>query len=316
MKTIAFHSNQLGIRGTEVALYDYARYNEEILGNKSYIISCAKADLATLKKFQNRFEVFLYDKFQDCFNFVEDKNIGYVYYIKAGDNDGKLIPGVKNLIHVVFQNKDVHGDKYAYVSNWLASKMDMEDSYVPHIVSLPEPQTNYREQLGIPEKNVVVGRYGGYGEFDLPFVYEEIYNVLQLRSDATFLFMNTRPFGPDHPNIIHVNGTPNLQNKSNFINTCDYMIHGRNHGESFGLAICEFLYGGKPVISWKNGLDKHHINLLGDKGIWYETPMHLNGILNSLNKQHEGITSYECKMLVEQFSPKNVMERFDKIFLK
>ncbi len=47
MKSVAFHSNQLGIRGTEVALYDYARYNEEILGNKSYIISCSTADLAT-----------------------------------------------------------------------------------------------------------------------------------------------------------------------------------------------------------------------------------------------------------------------------
>ena len=31
MKNVAFHSNQLGIRGTEVALYDYALYNETIL---------------------------------------------------------------------------------------------------------------------------------------------------------------------------------------------------------------------------------------------------------------------------------------------
>lgn len=315
MKTIAFHSNQLGIRGTEVALYDYAHYNEEILHNKSYIISCAKSDLATLKKFENRFEVFLYANFEECFNFVKEKNIDHVYYIKAGDNDGKVIPGVKNLIHVVFQNKDVHGDKYAYVSNWLASKMDMEGSYVPHIVSLPEPQTNYRERLGIPETNIVVGRYGGYSEFDLPFVYEEIYNVLQSRRDITFLFMNTRPFGLDHPNIIHVNGTHNLQNKSNFINTCNYMIHGRNHGESFGLAICEFLHGGKPVISWKNGLDKHHIDLLGDKGIWYENGGQLNVILTNLKKQHNKISPGDCKTIVEQFSPKNVMKRFEEIFL-
>ena len=31
MKKIAFHTNQLSIRGTEVALYQYAKYNEEIL---------------------------------------------------------------------------------------------------------------------------------------------------------------------------------------------------------------------------------------------------------------------------------------------
>ncbi len=28
---IAFHSNQLGLRGTDVALYDYAFYNREVL---------------------------------------------------------------------------------------------------------------------------------------------------------------------------------------------------------------------------------------------------------------------------------------------
>ena len=33
-KTIAFFSNQLGLRGTEIRLYNYARYNEELLGNK------------------------------------------------------------------------------------------------------------------------------------------------------------------------------------------------------------------------------------------------------------------------------------------
>lgn len=315
MKTIAFHSNQLGIRGTEVALYDYAHYNEEILGNKSYIISSAKADLITLKKFKNRFEVFLYDTFEDCYQFVKDKSIEYVYYIKAGDNDGKIIPNVKNLIHVVFQNKDIHGDRYAYVSKWLASKMGMENNYIPHIVSLPQPNADFRKTLNVPEDNIVIGRYGGQNEFDLPFVYQEIYNVLKNKKDITFLFMNTRPFGPVHPNIIHVNGTHNLLNKSNFINTCDYMIHARNHGESFGLTICEFLYGGKPVISWKDGLDKHHIELLGDKGVWYENGRQLGDIFNNLTKSSFRVTSEDCKHIVEKFSPENVMKQFKTVFL-
>ena len=43
---IAFHSNQLGVRGTEIALYDYAFYNREILGNDSIIISDRNNDLA------------------------------------------------------------------------------------------------------------------------------------------------------------------------------------------------------------------------------------------------------------------------------
>ena len=316
MKIVAFHSNQLGIRGTEVALYDYALYNETILGNKSYIVSDANSNLETLKKFQNKFEIFLYNKFEDCCQFVKEKNIQYVYYIKAGDRDGKLIPGVKNAIHAVFQNKDVHGDSYAYVSEWLATKMGMPNDYVPHIVWLPESNFDFRERLNIPPKNIVVGRYGGYGEFDLPFVHREIYSILQTRSDITFLFMNTKPFGPENSSIIHVNGTYNLQHKSNFVTTCDYMIHGRNHGESFGLAVCEFLHGGKPVISWKNGLDQHHISLMGDKGVWYENSIQLNEIFNNLAKQHDIISSNDCKLMVDQFSPNNVMKRFNKIFLK
>jgi len=36
---IAFHSGQLSLRGTEIALFDYARQNEDRLGNESVILS-------------------------------------------------------------------------------------------------------------------------------------------------------------------------------------------------------------------------------------------------------------------------------------
>ena len=35
---IGFHSEQLGVRGTEVAMYDYALNNEIILKNRADII--------------------------------------------------------------------------------------------------------------------------------------------------------------------------------------------------------------------------------------------------------------------------------------
>jgi hypothetical protein len=34
MIKIGFWSNQLGERGTDIALYDYAYYNQKIFGNK------------------------------------------------------------------------------------------------------------------------------------------------------------------------------------------------------------------------------------------------------------------------------------------
>ena len=33
-KKVAFYSPHLSVRGTEVAMYDYAQYNETILGNE------------------------------------------------------------------------------------------------------------------------------------------------------------------------------------------------------------------------------------------------------------------------------------------
>jgi hypothetical protein len=181
-------------------------------------------------------------------------------------------------------------------------------------VSLPEPKANFRKQLNIPDNAIVIGRHGGYDEFDLQFVHAAIYKALQTRLDIVFLFMNTRPFGPAHPNIIYVNGTHDLQNKSNFISTCDYMLHARNHGESFGLAICEFLHQGKPIISWKNGLDKHHIFLLEKQGVWYDDFVQLNNILLNLTLPNKELIE-QNKNLVKQFSPKNVMEKFEKTFL-
>lgn len=314
MKKIAFHSNQLGIRGTEVALYDYAYYNEELLGNKSYIISDANANLDALDKFKNKFEVYLYNKFEDCFDFIKQNGITHVYYQKAGNFDNKIVPNIKNLIHAVFQEKEIHGEVYCYISEWLAIKAGLPEAFVPYIVTMPKPTKNFRSKLNISEENIIIGRHGGFNEFDIPFVHQAIENVLRYRTDLTFLFMNTRPFMKMHPNVIFVEGTYNLQHKSNFINTCDYMIHARHRGESFGLAISEFLFHDKPVISWKNGLDQNHIQMLGDVGIWYYDYESCFNVLKTLtkNNEHRGI----YKSIVSKYFPEIVMKRFHEVFLK
>src|SRR5665647_1817521 len=36
---IGFYDNDLGIRGTALAMYRYAKYNEQILGNESHIFT-------------------------------------------------------------------------------------------------------------------------------------------------------------------------------------------------------------------------------------------------------------------------------------
>ena len=313
MKNVAFHTGELNVRGTNVAVYDYARYNEEILGNKSYIISNARAEMSSLKKFQDRFEVFLYNLFDDSYSFAKEKNIEYVYYVNAGMNEGRFIPDTKSVIHAVFQHKDPHGDAYAYISEWLANKMGMPEAYVPYIVDMPTPKKCYRNKLNISSDKIVIGRHGGYDEFNLPFVHQAIYNILQVRQDIVFLFMNTRPFCPPHKNIIHIDRTYNMQHKSDFINTCDCMIHARQMGESFGLAVSEFTFHNKPVISWTGGDDQNHTALLQDKGMWYNDGQDLFKLLRELKKPTPEPKEYS--RLVEQFKPEIVMKRFNDIFL-
>jgi hypothetical protein len=313
MKIVGFHSNELNERGTNVAMFDYAKYNEEILGNKSYILSNAKADLTALAKFKERFEVFLYNDFSECSNFAKEKNIEYIYYVKAGDRDGRIIPGSKSCIHAVFQHKDVHGDSYMYISKWLAEKMGLPENYVPYMVDMPQPTLSFREKLNIPKDKIIIGRHGGYTEFDLPFVYDAISETLKKRNDIYFVFMNTKPFLDRHPNIIHIEGTYNMQHKSNYINTCDYMLHGRYMGESFGLALSEFLFHGKPVIAWTGGQDQNHKEILKEEGLWYTTKNDLVNLLSTLKKENGNILRY--KELVSEFTPERVMKRFNEMFL-
>jgi hypothetical protein len=82
VKYIGFLSNKLTLRGTEIAMYDYADYNETMLNNKSLIIS---RDYNLIKhvfdvseeaytKFKKRFTVEYYNSQKDIDNIVEKYN--------------------------------------------------------------------------------------------------------------------------------------------------------------------------------------------------------------------------------------------------
>lgn len=312
---IAFHSEQLGIRGTEVALYDYALYFEEILKGKAYIISSKNTDLTTLEKFENRFDVFLYENFSQVSQYMANNDITHIYYIKAGFADGKQVPNVTNLVHTVFKVNEPHGQHYTFISKWLSKAMTGdEDNYIPHIVTLPQVEGDYRSVLGIPEDAIVIGRHGGKEQFDIPFVYEAVEEVVTNYSNIYFVFLNTDRFCAEHPNIIHLEPTWDLEKKAGFINTCDAMLHARSGGESFGLSIAEFLHQDKPVISCPlpiTDTDANHIEMLGELGKWYTNKEEcIKQILSIEHKDNKGV----YKNLVQEFTPEVVMERFKRIF--
>ncbi len=304
---IAFHSNQLGIRGTEVALYDYALGNRDILGNESIIISDANADLTSLDKFKTQFPVYLYNDFSEVESVIYNEGIDAVYWIKAGFNDGKLVNNAKNLVHSVFKHNDVHGDIYAYVSEWLSDEMSNgELPYVPHMVNLPKHNLDYREPFGLKDK-FIIGWYGG-DNFELPFSKQAVIDVAKERDDVVFLFMNCTPFTSES-NIYFIKGTTNLDEKVAFINTCDAMIHSRERGETFGLTVAEFSTFGKPIITYSNSPERNHINILGENGIYYTNYNDLYKILSEIDSSVKGYNCYT------DFTPEKVMNKFKEVFL-
>jgi len=189
---IAFHSGQLGVRGTEIALFDYAFHNRELLGNNSIIISNKNSDLSGIEKFKNQFEVFLYDNFSEVTNIIDKNKIDLIYYIKGGSNDGLLVPGIKNVVHSVFQYRQPHGDVYAYVSKWLSEKASGgELPYVPHMIDIlkHDHNMNYRDFLGIPKDAIVFGYYGGPISFNIPFARNAVIDVANKNKKIYFLFI-------------------------------------------------------------------------------------------------------------------------------
>jgi len=309
---IVFHANQLSLRGTEVALFDYAHYNEEILGNESVIVSNMNNTLEALPKFQSRFKVETYNYIKEIDAICSRNNADIFYAIKAGFNDGVISNTCKTVVHVVFKEFQPHGDIYAYISKWLTDTVTQgQFPYVPHIVSLPSYNDDLREALNIPKDAKVFGLHGGSDTFDILFAGKAAYDVAMLTKKIYFIFMNIPRFCDPLPNIIHLQGTYDMHLKTAFINTCDAMLHARHRGETFGLSVAEFSICNKPVFTWIGSPERNHIEILGDDGVYYENYSDLKDKL--INFQIDKYKLWDKYSRL--FSPEKVMKKFKEVFI-
>jgi glycosyltransferase involved in cell wall biosynthesis len=180
------------------------------------------------------------------------------------------------------------------------------------MIVLPEHDLNMRAELNIPEDAVVFGGYGGEYQFSIPFAQKVVYEVA--KSNPTrifFLFANFRRFCPELPNIIHLPTIYDPSEKTRFINTADAMLWARHDGETFGLAIGEFSVRNKPVIAMDIGSDCH-VQILRDKGVWYNDADSLQNILLNFDVEAEKTKDWNA---YRKFSPENVMRAFRDVFL-
>jgi hypothetical protein len=324
MKNIVFFVRHFFERGTEVAIYDYAHFNETILGNKSYIAYFSDKTQTALgwypnvknsfSKFQARFQMFELDSINDITKFIDEYNIDYFHTLTHGMYEDtyqfenkNIWKNCKTIKHAVFEPLGPQGDFYCTISNALNVRYNTKVFVFPHMVYLPDINEDLREQLNIPKDALVIGRHGGLDSFNIEFVKEAIIEVATSNPNIYFVFMNTIQFNYDMPNIKYLPCTVDLQEKTKFINTCDYMIHAQNLGETFGLCCGEFAIRNKPVITYSKGQNRAHLDMLGDKAILYENKEDLVNIFTNPPKVDMTFTGYKL------YNPNNVIKIFDYI---
>jgi hypothetical protein len=315
---IGFHTQTISLRGTEIALYDYAFHNQTLLNNESVIFykSQSNVDADVLKKFQAHFNVVGYENHAQLIQLAEKEKIDLAYFIKSGNRDGDLIDTFPSAVHAVFPTKpaEFHGDRFAFVSHWLAKECSNNAvPYVPHMIECLSAEGDLRASLGIPAKSTVLGCYGGSDSFNITFVHQTILDVLNERKDIYFIFMNIAPFA-QHDRLLFLPGSADPVQKAQFINTCDGMIHARGIGETFGLACGEFSMKNRPVITYYMSPQRSHIEILGEKGIFYKGPRDLKRILLAYTPEIQHSQSWDAYSA--QYSAEPVMKQFKTVFLE
>lgn len=337
---IIFETSPLSCQGTSVAINDYAFYNQEILNNESIILTKTNYSLnkinptishdpITIDFMKKKYKILYYNTWDEAEKLINENKCDLLYTLKAGIKDEIISKNVKTAVHAVFRCLEPHGTVNAFVSEWLSKNfLDGKYPFVPHIINLPNIDDDLRLELNIPKNAIVVGRHGSKTTFNLPFVFDVVNKIVTERNDIYFIFLNTNEFCEHFPNhrlikhqrIIHLPTTFDPTHKTKFINTCDVMLHARSNGESFGIAVAEFSIKNKPVITWtgknhqlyyRHGHDLAHIDMLGDKGIYYDNQEDLYYILkNFIIDKNKTWDAYSIK-----YNPKTVMEKFKNVFI-
>ena len=308
----------MNYRGVANQTYQLAVYNKKILKNKSIIFYNKKNHRNkkdVIIKFKKKFILNGIKDFQEINNFKEKYKLEYVYTQKGGHKDNWNTNEIKTLVHAAYPQKlsQIHGYKYAYVSEWLSKKFSNgKIPFIPYMVEVDKTKNDLRKKLKIDSKQIVFGCHGGESSFDLIFTHDVIKKIVKTKKNITFLFLNINKFY-DHPKIKFLKGTTDEVYKKKFLNTCDAMIYGRSLGESFGLACAEFASQDKSIFSYKfNRHQNHKFSTPRNFFFEYSSFQELYNLLSNFKKIKKIKTNNRYKKL----KAKKVIKDFDKYFLK
>lgn len=305
-------------------LYKYAHYNETILGNRSIILCFIPS---TQEKMGLPIDRFSYDRFANRFHIVQigsiasmkmvihDYELEFFYTLTHGGADfydfsNKEIWGnCKTIKHCIYDTRlSENADIHLSVGKYVNVKFNTTLPILRPIVSLPECNESFRDELGIPSDAIVFGHYGRNNSMDVPFMREAIVEYVQQDPNTYFLFADIQPFFT-HPHIFYRNEQLDPYRKSKFINTCDAMIYGRQEGGSLAMNVAEFSSKNRPIFTWKHdGGDVEHQFILWGIMVSYEDK---NDLL-SLFPRGLSICRKERVLwnMYEEYTPELVMDLF------
>jgi uncharacterized protein (DUF2252 family) len=101
---VGFYSPHLCLRGTTVAMFDYAFYNEKLLHNKSIIFYNSNHhhnNLDSINRFKQNFVTIPISDFNHLDHHLASNKCDAVYMIKGGYNDGRVSKVAKTLVHCI-----------------------------------------------------------------------------------------------------------------------------------------------------------------------------------------------------------------------
>ncbi len=295
----------------------YAEFNQSLLGNVSTLFirrSRVAPYLGQLAALTRGLPVVMYETLEELGREVRKFGADFFYEICPGSPHSLPRLPCPIGVHVVFPHSEFFGDRYRYVSPWLARVMTgRSDRFVPHLVRRYESRESLRPQLGIPPGARVFGRHGGADTFNIPFVHEAVAKHARKNPGDHFVFLNTQKIaGTENlKNVHYFPATLDPGEKARFLATCDAMLHARLHGETFGLAVGEFAVLGKPVITYGSSRERAHLDMLGDRALIYGNAGELGSIFDEFKPHLSKGTEYETFT-----DPKNVMEIFRQRFLE
>ncbi len=337
-------------RGDSTNLRNYARALKEFLNIESIIVYNLRNSYNHSKTIDalkgDNYEVIGYKTLTELNNIARLNSITHSYFMIDGKYKGIWVKDTINLIHAVFNYYEPYGDKHAYVSEWLFEKnlnskvklsskiragllhkisgspykinTKLSKCFVPHCVFAENGDgERFRKKFKIPETQFLVGRIGGFDQFDDPEAQKSVFETIRRDKRIFFVFVNTKNFGV-HENLRYINWL-SYQDKWDFYDACDLLWNGRLMGESFGFSIVEPLMINKPILapSIKRNIkmDRNHIKILEPLNLLYSSSEELTIKTLQLLSGLEG-KSHDYKDSVERYKPEQVINQFQNHFLK